>query len=223
LYRKDFVEEEKVMTGLIDTIRIKTLSRQWRAFTMVELMVAFAIIVVAMMGLLMTFLSSNNLGEATSQEISAGNSIAERSDEMRSTIKIYTSQSPLTVGADLYTGLDAMIQQYTNFNTFTANGEELKDAAGNPATGTITLYLNENRVPVELGGDGAAASAVVEGDRTYGPLDIDGDGNFDDKSIPTNGVYDVEMVPAEVSITWVGKNGEMASRRFVMLARTAEQ
>lgn len=208
-----------------------------RGVTLVELMVAMAILAIASMGLVSAFLSGSTLSQLTSEENLAVNAARAKMAEMRETIDVGYS-----FGGQDYTGLDAMVARYRpsgGDRSFAVAGLDVQD--GKTSVGEVILYLDEGSVqgsvPVELGGstdvgDGAGHySGVHTGCTTvalttdadgyqFGTLDLDGNAaSVDNLSTPTAGTYAVKMVPVEVRISWKTRNGPITMRRFMMIAR----
>lgn len=225
-----------------------------RGMTLLEVMMALSVMSIIMLGLVSAFLGESLTNNLTAMETTANNAAQEKLEEVIGMAKQYTTVSDdsgtrcviRTINSRVYraTYLDAlaMFLQYPpapppnpGYPYFTVEGlhpiETAPTVDGEACVGEVIVYLNENKIPVELGGDGTDAAAVTENGRTYGPLDLNGDGNFSDLTNPNNAGpvpgstdtiarYNTDMVPVEVRITYDLRPGEVTSRRFMMVART---
>lgn len=223
-----------------------------KGMTFLEIMFAMAIMSIVTLGLVAAFLSESTANELTSMETLANNAAQEMIEEVIGMAKQYddldgshptdTDCVQHTIGGITYRFiyLDGMIVSYTQ--TFTDpygnpidrssfDVEGLEPVTGETDVGRVILHLDETRIPVELGGDGTAATAVVEDGMTFGPMDLNGDGQFTDLSTPLSagfapastdriGIYKTNLVPVEVRIKWDLRPGEITMRRFAMVART---
>lgn len=226
---------------LLDSLSIVAKQRGGRrGMSLVEIMVAMAILAIITVGLVISFFSTSHTNELTIQETQANNAAQQAIEDVIGMTKRYGSYLngygvtwERTPCRAIF--LDAMLAHYLHRDAnrfFTIEG--LDAMPEDPAPGEIIFYLNENRIPVELGGSrtDAVEGTGREQGMWFGKMDLNGDGAFSDLSSPTIGGYTdrtgqyrrltwrVNLVPVEVRIRWKSKKGEMMFRRFTLIART---
>jgi prepilin-type N-terminal cleavage/methylation domain-containing protein len=188
-----------------------------RGLTMVELIIATAILAVLIMGLASSYLTAARLNSLTEEEARVLKAIESQREQVLATSR-RTSGNPVTVGGQNYTGVDAVIAWYgqTANQTFT-----VPEMSTTGLTTAITLRLDETYVPVELGAGGTTVNADGE---QFGTLELDGDlsGDSGFRSEDLSGGFDAEIVPVEIRVRWTTPFGTVTRRRFIMLARLEE-
>lgn len=121
---------------------------------------------------------------------------------------------------------------------------ELTPPPGLNVAGRVIVYLNENRVPVEVvpAAEHGTITSEVDGISqetfSYTHMDLNGDGVYQDLAVPLDdviidvatpapahkarvGKFNVDLVPVEVRIQWKTRQGVHTVRRFTLVARTA--
>lgn len=186
-----------------------------KGMSLIEVMIALSILAFLVLGIGTAFVSSAALRKNTEEQITAANVAETQMEQIRSRMKRTTA-----VGSTTYTNLDSIIAFYSQSANQTFTNDNLPNC-----TGTITLYLNEAQVPVEL--DATSTTFTNADGESFGPLELDGDASGDagyeseDHSSPSGGKYSANMLPVEVSLTWQSKGGaQVTMRKFGLIGRT---
>lgn len=167
-----------------------------KGMTLLEILIAVAVLAIALIGLCSTYLGTSTVSEATEEEVLAANAIREKLADIRA-----EAAEDFNLMITNYTTNDNLIK----FNVGRAHGLTLKPIEGQTSVGRVILYLNESQVPAQFGGNGAG-------------LDLNKDGaitNADLSGSPSS----IVLVPVEVRADWKSKRGNVSMRRFLLLAR----
>lgn len=202
-----------------------------RGFTLIEVMIAAAILAIAVVGLLSVLTSAQRLQQQNKETTLAMNAIRDKLEELRN-YPVFAS----TVGTSLpivqwYTqvgteprsglpwntfgvpGLNAdrawTATDDTNSNTF-ADADELGDSDGDLIVGRVTFFTDETQ------NDPDSARVGVPG------LDLDGDG----ASTTTNVAQDADgdndldyiLLPVTVRVEWRSGSGSRAMQVSTLLS-----
>lgn len=171
-----------------------------RGMTLLEVMVAMAVLVVVTLGLSQAYFTMEAYRGLTSEKVRASNLLR-------------TQLERVVESAENGTALGALVTTYSQTANADFTCDELASAAG-----TTVLHLNESQVPVELGG---SPVTLTDADGyQYGPLDLNGDGDTGDNF---TGTTDAQLVPVEVRIAWNSNGTNMILRKFVLMSRLDEE
>lgn len=238
--------------------------RRQSGLTLVEILLATAVLAIVMVGLGMSFISGTVLSEKTSCESIANNAAMDKLEEVIGFSKLHGNavngfpyrvqgysydSNPVGIVEHRSAYLDDMIAYY--FYHVGQNGTssclfpvaDLTPPAGMSLAGRVIVYLDENRVPVEVvpaaeqGAVTTEVDAVSQETFSYTHMDLNGDGNYDNLSIPLDGItidvatpapahkarvgrFNIDLVPVEVRIQWRTRQGVHTVRRFTLVART---
>ncbi|MCX7933826.1 MAG: prepilin-type N-terminal cleavage/methylation domain-containing protein [Planctomycetota bacterium] len=240
-------------------------TRVTRGLTLIEILLATAVLAIVMVGLGMAFMSGTVLSESTSNESIANNIAMDKLEEVIGFAKLHgnaVNGFPYRVPGYTYdsvpTGivehrsayLDDMIAYYcyhvgqSGTSSCLFSIPDLTPPPGLTAAGKVIIYLNENRVPVEIvpaAEQGAVTSEVDSISKetfSYTHMDLNGDGAYENLAVPLDGVtidvatpapahkarvgrFNVDIVPVEVRIQWKTRQGVHTVRRFTLVARTS--
>lgn len=180
-------------------------SKAQQGMSLIELIVAVAVLAIALTGVLSTYMMSVQANTYSHQRAVALDGLRRKSEEIKSRLEL--------PGEDL----DSVIDFYAANSTFTVPEADSTVEAFS-GVGEIIIYLNEAVVPIELGADAATATKGVHG--SYGPMSLDSNtAATSDYSTPVDGSYRVLMAPVEVRITWDTNQGPAVEREFILLSR----
>ncbi len=170
-----------------------------RGLSLVELMLALAILAICAVALGSAYISMTDLSDLTEQEILATNATRAKMAEIQANVDVPYTDSL----GDEYTNVNGVFSRYsdTAFSQFSVDG--LDAPSGNPSVGTVILHMDETNVPVQLGGPS---------------LDLDGDGTATKTSFQASDT--IALVPIEVQTTWQTRRGPITRSRFLLLAWT---
>jgi prepilin-type N-terminal cleavage/methylation domain-containing protein len=194
-------------------------------YSLVEVMVAAVILAIGTLMLSATFMSAVSLNNLTEQESMAIDAIRK---EMALAKSKTHDVAGLALNGTLYRELDHVIAYYQISNgvncEFDVDG--LTSIDGTTPVGQVILYLNEAKVPAELGPDDWGANPTADAD---GYLFVKRKLNDDDtvEDLTSNldedgkgeSAWDVDMVPMEVRCSFMSGGTPMVIRRFIVIGR----
>lgn len=197
-------------------------TKKCAGLTLIEIMISMSILSIALLGISMSYAALSGLNQLTADEGEINNVSREAMARIWAKYKEHDTDNPYNLSSVDYTYIDAMIAFYqqSGNSAFSING--MLSSGSNTANGDVLLYVNENKVPVELGGDIGASNEYLHADSgvyKYGRLDLNSDGLYEDKTVAVDGKYGVNMVPIEIRIALQTRNGEILFRRYMMLTR----
>ncbi|MHC4248436.1 MAG: prepilin-type N-terminal cleavage/methylation domain-containing protein [Planctomycetota bacterium] len=165
-------------------------------FTLVEVMIAVAVLAAAALGIISAYATSERASRMVAQEAAVENVLRERMAEVR---------------ADAQDDLGAVIAELTTnaaageFDVPSVGVGGLTPVDGATSVGQVFLHLNESTVPPQFGGGG-------------GGIDLDGSGVVGDADL-VGSPETVRLLPIEVRAAWRSPAGDAVRRRFLLVAR----
>jgi len=207
-------------------------------FTLLEVMVGAAILVIAITGLLAVLTSTSRLAQTNRETTLALNAVRDKLEELRNYPnfnEVHTSQGgsatiePLVrfytqTGTNPRTGLN-----YNQFSVFGLNPDNAWSSTTDDSDGDGFADLAE---PGDTEGDAVVGMVQFFTDETATdddatrvglPFDMDGDGATTTtntvQDADSNGFYDYNLVPVTVRLEWRSGNGSRAMQVSTKLAR----